>query len=1319
MKEQVPQGKCATDSSFPLTSLQQSMYACAALTGRPWQYVEQVVIHLPSPLVDVDAMGQAWTELYASHPALRMAISADPSGALSQQPAAPTRIVPIEQDWRTEDATDRMHDFLTQDRNKGIDATIAPAFRLSVLHTGPAQSTLVWSFPHSLLDGRAFAPLLDEVFQRYARIKSGATQQEPDAPLPNIFQAHCNLLADMDHGAGTAHFAKKLAGWEGTQGVLQEGASPTRKVEVSFELSPAQTKAVESLAQQAEVSASTVILAAWGITLARFSGQSDVVFGNTRNGRHLVNGAATAAGCFITTVPMGLRLDPSLTLGAVLQELRQEQIAVRPFEHTPLIAISRELGLSPGRSLFDSTVMFDFGTLQEQLGTLNDDWSDRTVELFEESDTPISVAAYMGAQLRLVVEYDPAQVPRGAQLAECLFAFMAGLGTVTSDSPLGSVSMLNPDTTQQITDLAGPDATFLPQGKSCLDRIEDTARKWPDHLALMQPDSEALSYGALDLAADQLAGNLIAAGVRHGDAIGICMARCPQFIIAMLAIWKAGAAFVPMDPGYPQTTLEIIAHDSAARLILTDETAPKLDAPTRDIASLMATNAPPLDQQSRNLDDLAYIIFTSGSTGRPKGVMITHRSLAAHADAIVPLFELEKSDKVLQFAALSFDVALEEIIPTLVSGATLMMRNEVMAQSVQECLNHLETHEVTVVNLPTGFWVTLTEVLDSHDIPFPSQVRLLIVGGERVPLSVLKRWHERVPDLRWMNGYGPTETTITCTVHEMATRDLEGETVPIGRPLSHARVWVMSNDGALVPEGVEGQLYVSGPAVAKGYIGDPQRTEKSFTQAIFDPAVGRIYATGDRAMWKNGLLYYLGRVDRQIKLRGFRIEPGQIEAALEKQDIIDRAHVDVLNSPSGQQQLVAWYSTTTGAEGPTPQDIGETLSATLPPQMRPVLVPVTTWPQTPGGKVDVARLPRPAAPEAPPQDTVGMDGVLIEEVVQQFRNILQLENVGPQTSFFEAGGDSLSLLRLMPELERVFDVKIEPTAIYADPTPQGVVRALIEQDPDPLVVIPIQPKGTLAPLYAVHVLGDNGSYYRPLSRVLGDQQPVFGLTVGLLSENTPTAVSEIAKFYLHQIERHHPTGPLSLIAVSAGSYVTLELAQLLKKAGRDVQALILLDAEGPAGRARVGPVRRVAVHLGAILRQGWPYVTKQLEARKETTAQNQAREKLLSSARKGTETPADDIANVDDFVAANMIAIEHYEPQPYERRLTIYRAGDDKFDSDEALHTGLGWSCIAAAGFDLIDVPGDHLGILADPNVEVLGANISRLMERSNSDRDG
>lgn len=1309
--------------SYDLTPLQQSMYASASLTGRSWQYVEQVVVYLPSEALDVDAMGAAWSQLALAHPALRAVIVAGTSGLPVQQVIAPCSIVPKEVDWRHLDQVQIDQEltlFLQKDRTAGVDATIAPAFRVAVFQTGLARSVLVWTFPHSLLDGRSFAPLLDAVFLRYQQICSGIQQAEDVALEPDKFETHCRALAKMSDAEGVEYFAKALSGWEGSDGLVDANVEPTRKIELDHYLTTAQTKALIDLAQRSGVTVSTVVLAAWGVVLARFTGRGDVVFGNTRNGRYLVDGATNAAGCFITTVPVRVQLNPKLSIGALLKKVREDQIAVRPFEHTPLTSIRRRLDVPPARPVFDSVVMFDFGTLETQLHSLGGDWPNRKVDLLEEGDTPVSIAAYMGSELKLVVEYDPAQVPEGTRIATYLRQFLTALGSADIDSPLGAITMLDAKEQQQITQCAGPEPATESDGATCIDLFEQAAAKSPDHIALMQPVAASISYAALDQSAQTIATQLRASGVGHGDIVGICMGRGASFITSILAVWKAGAAFVPMDPSYPIETLDIIAHDSGARLVLSDGSHPALKVQTVTLETLadVTVKASDLPQgQGRAKDDLAYVIFTSGSTGRPKGVMVTHQSLAAHAYAIIPHFGLTPDDRVLQFAALSFDVALEEIVPTLLSGATLVLRSDEMAQSVPVFLRQVDALGITVTNLPTGFWVALTDVLDRQNSAFPANVRLVIVGGERVPLSTLKRWRKRLPDLRWVNGYGPTETTITCTTHDVTEQDLMGESVPIGRTLGHARGWILSADGALAPVGTEGELFISGPAVAKGYINDPDRTAQSFLTAVFDPDVGKTYATGDRAVWRDGLLHYLGRMDRQIKLRGFRIELGQIEAALETQDMIDRVHAAVIPIGSGQPQLVAWYSVPDGTQQPTPENVKDWAVQTLPPQMRPMPVAVNEWPQTPGGKIDVARLPRPESVGGVTTDEEVSDGPLVQEIASLFAQVLHVDAIGPGTSFFDAGGDSLSLLRLMPELERAFDVSLKSIAIYADPTPRGVARALQDENPNPLVIIPIQTEGELPPLYGVHVLGDNGSFFRPLSEVLGNQQPVLGLTVGLLTETTPTTVPDIARFYLHQIERHQPTGPLSLIAVSAGSYAALELAQQLLATGRDVQALILLDAEGPAGRARIGRVARLAVHLQQTLRHGWPYLAAHIAKRKEARIQDAALTRMRSADDSDDETLAENLGGVDDFIAANQIAIDDYTPEPYDRRLTIYRAADDKFDSADAIKNGLGWAPIAAAGFDVIDVPGDHLGILDWPNVQTLGARIKALLATSRNNQ--
>lgn len=1309
----------ATDAPFPLTPVQQGMYLESTGSGRPWLYLEQIVCHLENEEINTAAMQAAWTDITASHAALRLTIETGDMLTQSVQPPGPVEVAPL--DWRTrttEEVSQGLQDFLALDRNQGVAAENFPSFRVTLIETGPKEGKLIWTFPHSLLDGRSFAHVLTEVFTRYEGHCTGSAP--PLAPHPQetapLFAEHCHQLNEIDHAPGVSHFARMLQGWEGGEGLVDNTIEAGRKSYVEHNLSQRQTRALTKLAEQADVPLSTLILTAWGVVTARFAGRDDTVFGNTRTGRHLLDDSYSAIGCFIVTVPMRLRLKPGHTLGRVLADMRADQIAQRPFEQTPLTRIRAKTDVPPGVALFDTLVMFETATLHQQMRASGRAWQQRRVDLLEEGNIAVTLAAYQGDALGIVVEYDTAQVPDGPRLAAYMADFLRNLTMTTPETPLAEISMLDECETDRLRDMSGEFAARQNKPAHCLELFTKQRAALPDHLAVTQPGAEMLNYNDLDRAANRLAHLLIQNGVKPHDVVGICTIRSPVFVLALLAIWKAGAAFVPMDPTYPSETLDIIAQDSATRLILTDAHAHPFDSPVLDLSLLSALDQPDTAPDLTHAPaDPAYVVFTSGSTGRPKGVMVSHASLAAHAAAAQKLYEITPQDRVLQFASLSFDVALEEIVATLLSGASLIMRTPEMSQSVGVFLEQCRASEISLLNLPTGFWVALTDALEGGSDRLPESVRLVIVGGERVPLSVLRRWRALIPDIPWINGYGPTETTITCTAHRLAVGDLRRGTVPIGTPLGHAAAWVLTPDGALAPEGTQGELWISGPAVAMGYIRSPNATKERFVKPGFDPAIGRSYGTGDRVFWRDGVLHYVGRVDRQIKLRGFRIEPSQIEQVIEGESGVARAHVALQAPDGGQDRLVAWYSSADPQATVDPDRLRKRLAEALPAHMRPEPVHVDIWPQTPGGKIDTTRLPTPTRQTDDLPDTRS-ESPLTDEVARLFGEILKLDTVPGSASFFDMGGDSLLLLRLIARIEKDFGVRLKSTNIYADPTPMGVVRALQQNETDPLIVIPIQPEGHRPPLYAVHVLGDHGSFFRPLTAELSADQPLFGLTVGLLTEETPTTVEDLARFYLHQIERHHPQGPVSLIAVSAGSYVTFELAQQLTAAGRDVRALVFVDASGPGGRPRVGALGRIGAHARRFSRAPFRYIARTClskldELRLRTITRNLAQNKW--------EAKSDAVNSVATFVAANAMSIEAYEPLPYQGRISIIRAAHDLFDSPDAITTGLGWDVVAGAGFDVHDVPGEHLTVLQPPYVAKLAQTLAEILEQSTSGNFG
>lgn len=1290
----------------PLTPVQEAMVA--ASSKRPGLYLEQIVCHLDQECLNPDILSGAFQSLVEQSPVLRLAIQANEAARLTQH-IAPSQDVPIETlDWTCisrGETNKHLQELLRTDRARGCPLNTPPCFRLTLIKTSQTTSILIWTFPHALLDGRSFAPLLAQAFINYEAIEAGYRPSVASDISDDIFLQHCMALETLDHSLGEAYFARTLDGWEGDTGLIAPHQAPTRKKTLTQHLSKSQTEALVALAKSAQATLSSVVSAAWGIVLARVTGRADAVFGMTLSGRHLLENTTDALGCFIVTVPFRLRLDHDLTIGALLRSVRKDQLDLRPFEHTPLAGLRRFTNVPPDKPLLESSLMFETSSLDLRMKTYGDAWQHRRVDLYEEDDLPLTVAAYQDEALRIEVEYDSNQVPQAPRLARYLKNLLCALTEATPMTSLADLSMIDDDERQQLNLLAGE--TDKIAEPCCITAFERQAAHTPRRTAIERIGGGKLTYGELDAAANALAQRLIDHGITHGDVVGLCASRSPAFVVAILAIWKAGAAFVPMDPTYPTATLSIMAQDSDAKIILTDADAPPFDLATLALSyeQIQERQARAPDRSHMDQGRNAYILFTSGTTGRPKGVVVSQASLAAHAAAVTKVFDLSSEDRALQFASLSFDVAIEEIIPTLLSGATLVLRSPEMSQSISAFLKACKAHRITLLNLPTGFWVELTLFLETHGSPVPPHLRMVIVGGERVPLSVLRRWRNIAPKIRWINGYGPTETTITCTTYEVTDDRHLKHSIPIGRPLAHARAWVLAADGSLAPMGAQGELCISGPAVAEGYV-IAEDTKPAGFQIRKDILSGRRYRTGDRVYWQDSFLNFVGRMDRQIKVRGFRIDPNQIESLLEERHDVARAYV--ATPEDRNKKLVAWYSGARATDPPSLQELQTYLAEKLPAYMVPDLSFVEAWPRTPGGKIDVAALPPPqeVTQSADPQSQAATPQA--RQVAKLFETVLETGPVETSSSFFDLGGNSLSLLRLNTLLAKTFNAHIEPSLLYQDPSPAGIAKLIETKAEDRSCVIPLQPNGGRTPLYAIHALGENNSFFLPLAGTLNPNQPLFGITIGIRKEGLPSTVEALAAFYVEQIKHHRPEGPIALIAVSVSSFITFEVAQQLLAAGRDVRALIFLDASGPDGRDRKGRFGHRWVHFKNLLKQGKPYLDK---LKQERRGERLHAEEMARLKEAGTEVaPAsDEERSVAQFVALSELAISNYVPAPYPRKITIFKA-DDPFDAQAVFANGLGWRSVAAAGFDMIQVKGGHITMLYPPHVEELAQHITKVL---------
>ncbi|MDO9637831.1 MAG: amino acid adenylation domain-containing protein [Pseudotabrizicola sp.] len=1298
-----------------LTPLQLGMVYESVLAGRPWVNLEQIVVHLDDELVTEDALRLAWAQVAARHEALRLSVLWRKRVAPVQVLRDRVEVALTVEDWSAlppRRLAGMLDQFLEADREQGVDLEAAPAWRVLLAHLGPRRSVMVWTVHHAMIDGRSMAIVLDEVF---AALRGRALPPAPDAG----FLAYATGLAAQDTAASEAFFGGYLADFDQPNPLtdVSDDSGMTRKRVLERRLDTALTQALSARAGAAGATLATMVQGAWGMVVARWTGRSTAVFGATRSGRQIVPGTTRTVGCLINTLPVKVQISPPRPTDAFLAELRRDALVLRDHEHAALTDIRRWCGLPGTEALFDSMVMFERASLNETMRGLGPDWASRRVELREEGAMPLTLAAYGDAGLLLMLEHDPVAVPapKAQAMLDHMADLLAALAAAGAATPLTDLNMLSPPEQAALIALAQPDRMLTPADPCVALRFSEMARQRGNALALrMVGRHNILDYLALDARAEELAGRLVQAGAGPGQIVAICLPRGPEFIVAMLGILRAGAAFLPLDPTYPEALRAHMLTDSGTTLMIapTDGDAAAFPAVRVLSPGAGAVRVPVPDFRPPDPDRLAYVIYTSGSTGVPKGVKVPMRALSAHASAMIAAFGLTQSDRVLQFASLSFDVSIEEIIPTLLAGAKLVLRSEAMAGSVGLFLDEVQRSDITVLNLPTAFWHVLVDEMARDGLRLPPTVRLVIVGGEQISPRALATWQRIAPGVRWMNGYGPTETTITCTLFEPKPLPKTGaklvppsatahEDIPIGRPTAHARAYVLAPDGSFAPPGAPGALWIGGPAVSDGYIGHAAQTAEAFGPDRF-VGTGRIYRTGDMARWRpDGGLAFLGRRDRQVKLRGFRIDLRHVERALERETGVGRALAHVLNAGTPAARLVVWVAGADGQPLPDAVALRAAVAEQLPPHMVPAIVPVSHFPRTPGGKVDISALPVPDV--AVSAGVAASDDPVVQQIAGLMAQTLGLAAVGPDDDFHDLGGHSLLAVQLIGRIEAALGHRLGVADLHRRPTPRALARALAAAQSGPRYLIPIQPRGSQPPLFGVHVLGRNEEHFRPLAEALGPDQPVFGLTVGLLAQDTPIGVQDTARAYADEIMQNFPHGPISLAAVSLASYVAFDLAQQLIRAGREVRVIAMFDSAGPGGRTRLSGRARVGVHLRQLVRRGPSHLAGIVTNR---WADVVYRAKKLRMRLQAGGAPM----TVDRFMVAAEQAVQEYEVKPIYRPLTIFRAEANIFDSPESTQDGLGWAPVAASGFEVIDVPGDHLSILQPPNVAVLAHHLSRLM---------
>jgi amino acid adenylation domain-containing protein len=1042
---------------LPLSPAQERLWFIDRLRPGDTAYnLYPPAFRLQGPLV-VDALRRALAEIARRHEPLRSRFP-DRAGEPVQLVGAPAP-VPIDlvdlAGWPAADRDRRLAELLGACRTGPFDLARGPLLRVCLIRLGAAEHVLQLAMHHIVGDGSSMTVLIRELAELYGAYREGRPSPLPELPLR--YGDHVLLertrLAGADAAAALAFWAGQLAD-PPVLDLPTDRPRPPVLTSASAVLArwwPAElTTAVEALARRQRCTLFMTMLAGYQVLLARHTGQPDICVGVPLAGRDRLE-LEPMIGYLATTVAVRADLSDDPSFAELLRRTRATMLRAFAHQYVPIEQLLGELGVQ--RDLSRPALMQTTFALQNQQTaplelpglTVTPDFPE-----FQHVKFELQVDAYRGRNALLVqfgynVDlFDHGTVERLSERFERLLAAVVA----DPDTPVSALELLAAgERDRLLTWSAPPDEPPTPAHAPATAAAQATVLEWVVAQAARTPDAVAaaggdreLSYAGLVAAAGRLAAALAARGIGRESVVGVSLPRSPDLLVALLAVWQAGAAYLPLDPDLPAERRSYLLADSRAGLLITTPGAPALPA---GVPALPVDATPPAGATAPTAwpgpGDAAYLIYTSGSTGRPKGVLVEHRALAARVRWMVSAYRLGPADRVLQFASIGFDASAEEIWPCLAAGGACVLLPD-GAALLPDLLATPAGAELTVLDLPTSYWHELVRL--GERVAWPPGLRLVVLGGSQLHETAVAGWRERFGDrVQLVNTYGPTEGTIVATATELGPADAERRP-PIGTPLE--RAYVLDDRLRLAPTGVPGELCLGGAGLARGYLGQPALTADRFVPDPYGPPGARLYRTGDRARWRpDGRLEFLGRLDGQLKVRGYRIEPGEVEARLrEHRDVADAAVL------ADGDRLVG-YVVPAGDQTPAAAELRAALARVLPPYLVPaVLVCLDRLPLTPNGKLDRRALPAPD----PAADPIGSTGPaaprtpaeeLVAEVWAEVLG-LDLDRLGAAADFFALGGHSLLATKVTARLRDAIELEVPVRAVFAHPTLAGLAAAVEE-----------------------------------------------------------------------------------------------------------------------------------------------------------------------------------------------------------------------------------------------------------------------------------
>ncbi|MCZ8125782.1 MAG: amino acid adenylation domain-containing protein [Microcystis sp. LE19-114.1B] len=1092
----------------------------------------------------------------------------------------------------------------------------------------------------------------------------------------------------------------------------------------SHTLTPELTEQLNSLSQQEGVSLYMLLLTVFSLLLSRYSRQNDLCIGSPIANRPHPQ-TEGLIGFFANTLVMRNQIKSEQNFQQFLHQTRQTCLEAYQHQDIPFEFLVEQL--KPVRSLSYNPIFQVMFTVENNdsealnLPELKIEWIDSSYP-FAKFDLSLLVLESDG-QLNCTWEYatDLFATTTIQRMAEHWEVLLQQIVT----NPQQTISTLSwlTKADQEKLELWNQTNTNYPQDKTLVDLFEEQVNKTPDNIALVF-EEQSLTYQELNQKANQLAHFLHQNyQIKPDTLIGICIERSLDMAIALLAVLKAGAAYVPIDSNYPEERIKYILENSKISLLLTqsfinDKLSGFFSEFSGQLINLDRLNFESFPCHNLALqskpNDLAYVIYTSGSTGQPKGVMVEHKGLCNLALVEIETFDVHPSSRVLQFASFSFDAFIWEVLMAWGGGATLYLGNKDNLMPGLPLVERLRDDAITHITLPPS----ALAVLPWENLP---SLQTIIVAGEACSPELVKKWSQ---GRNFFNGYGPTEGSVCATIAKYTSFD---EKITIGRPIPNVQVYILDSHLQPVPIGVPGELCIAGVGLARGYLNRPDLTAEKFIEVNLFGKIERIYKTGDLAKWgDDGNIEFLGRIDHQIKLRGFRIELGEIEAVLLKHPAIKEVIVN-LHKTENNQQLVVYI--TGELIDNLSQQLKQHLKTHLPDYMIPSqIMRLDEFPLTPNGKIDRQALPLPdhklqSLYEAPRNK-------IEQQLTEIWSLIVECEKISIHDNFFDLGGHSILAIKLLNQIQKSFNQELSLTSLFQHPTIAQLAQQLSQFEVQPSIsdLLVLQASGQKTPIFCVAGSNGHAFYFRDFAMNFADEHPVYGLeTPGRDgSHPLPISVEDHASSLIKTLQQKQPKGPYILIGYSSGCSVALEMAFQLEQQGEIISLLGIFDAGLVANPDYItkrsdldwiwNMIERIEAVKGISLGLNYEQLAAQSDDQNRWYLAAEAlyhhnvlpEHSTLSLLRTNLE--------VMKRVTLNYAA---YQPNfVISAPIVLFRAQDVKeivVQEHQAMshyqQSDWGWQPYSNKPVQVISVPGNHGQMLYEPNVKILADQLKKSIQ--------